>query len=97
MKFFLAIATLLTLTACPPAPVSPTNDASDASPVIVTDAGTFEQNICATLADAGCASAKLPSCPAAIAANKIPGGYVTSWAACLYSGTSPLSCGVPCQ
>lgn len=91
------------LLACPPAPVVPVPDASDATPpapssMLAVDAGSFETTVCAALADAGCALGTLPTCPAAILSNKLPqGGYVTTWAACLYSGAAVSSCQVPCS
>jgi hypothetical protein len=94
------------LLACPsPAPspvVPPTPDADSASPPMAIDVSvspdaSFEERTCAALADAGCVLGASPSCPATLAANKVPGGYLTTWAACLYGGQPATSCAVPCS
>lgn len=102
MKRLLFASAALLLTACPPAspPNTPPTDASDATTVVVvvTDGApvSFEQHICNALAEGGCKAGAAPGCAASLSANKIPGGYATEWAACLYEGAEPTSCGVPC-
>jgi hypothetical protein len=108
MKMRIAIfgLALWALAACPPAPISPGNDASDSAPPVspplppVSDSSppiSFEQGVCNALAASGCQAASAPGCAASIAANKIPGGFATPWAACLYGGANPSTCKVPCK
>jgi hypothetical protein len=97
MKFFFGVVLGLSLTGCPPTPISPRNDASDSAPPTFDDASSFEQNVCNQLAAAGCKSAASTNCAAGISENKIPGGFATAWSACVYSGANPLSCHVPCS
>jgi len=64
--------------------------------VVSTDGGSFEQGVCAKLALSGCAIARSSGCVMALSSNRIAGGYLTQWAACIYSGTDPTLCHVPC-
>jgi hypothetical protein len=93
----------LTVVGCPstPPPVTPGNDASDSAPPPppAVDGGpvSFEQGVCNALAASGCKVGASPTCAAAIAATKIPGGFIAPWAACVYSGANPTTCSVPCR
>jgi hypothetical protein len=87
MRSLLIIFAVIAGCACSKPANSPTVDASDAAP-------STETQICGDLSDAGCAIGT--DCVNVLDEDKIPGGFATLWAACLFSGAPVTSCKVPC-